>query len=464
MRKNLPQKDAKIGADPASTWIPLSELSRAPWIPVISMTLTDPPSKAPEGDTYLVPTGATGVWANQVGMLAQWHGEWTFAKPAEGHGISLPDGRIFELVGGTYIEKIAIDVQSGKWVYAEDTSTAVNSVVVNPVPAVTALAPGLTLRVKVKNSNTGKTRITVGDFPAMDLVRLDGSPLFDSDLVAGGIHDVVYDGTKFQLQNTSGTPQLRRNINLYVNGTIGNDANDGSANDADHAMATIQGAVNRAFSYGSSTYTVTIRVADGSYTAVAIPAPQTGPQGGPILRIIGNTTNPSTVVVNGGAGNAFAVSGPNTVTVSGIRAQTDPNGGRGFFAFQSSTLLVSQCETGDSGTAAFHASGGAELTIRDHRFAGNPGEYMYFAQLGGWIRLTGTQTIVTTIDKLSVCAEAYWCGIISTEIANFVNPEKVTAGNRYIADRNAVIDSGGRGPDFFPGVIAGVKTAGGQYQ
>ncbi|GGB12396.1 hypothetical protein GCM10011491_45340 [Brucella endophytica] len=36
-------------------------------------------------------------------QLAQWHNnEWGFNAPVDGHGISLPDGRVFERINGSY--------------------------------------------------------------------------------------------------------------------------------------------------------------------------------------------------------------------------------------------------------------------------------------------------------------------------------------------------------------------------
>src|SRR3546814_19996398 len=86
---------------------------------VTSKTLISEPCAPVEGDTYLIPTGATGIWAAAVGSLAEWNGSaWAYTTPPDGHGISLPDGRVFERIAGVYVEKIALDGQSGTWGYA----------------------------------------------------------------------------------------------------------------------------------------------------------------------------------------------------------------------------------------------------------------------------------------------------------------------------------------------------------
>lgn len=45
-------------------------------------------------------------------------GRMSIITPPEGHGVSLPDGRVFEKIGGVYVEKLALDTQTGKWNYA----------------------------------------------------------------------------------------------------------------------------------------------------------------------------------------------------------------------------------------------------------------------------------------------------------------------------------------------------------
>lgn len=83
-------------------------------------------------------------------------------------------------------------------VYVADTGT-VNHIVIAPVPAVTGLTAGMSFKIKVANGNTGAVDVTVGALAAKALVRRDGSPLVTGDLPAGGIVDVTFDGTSFQM-------------------------------------------------------------------------------------------------------------------------------------------------------------------------------------------------------------------------------------------------------------------------
>ncbi|MDZ7926153.1 MAG: DUF2793 domain-containing protein [Agrobacterium sp.] len=100
-------------------WQALQILGLAPdrrrrWLAINSMTQASPPGAPVVGDTYLVPANATGIWAANIGKIAQWSGSsWSYVTPPDGHGISLPDGRVFVRLASTYTELLATDTRSG---------------------------------------------------------------------------------------------------------------------------------------------------------------------------------------------------------------------------------------------------------------------------------------------------------------------------------------------------------------
>ena len=83
--------------------------------------------------------------------------------------------------------------------YVVDTSGVPNTVVANFSPAITALNAGDPIMVKIANTNTLPTQITVNALPAKAIVRNDGNltPLQQSDLPAGAIVFLLFDGTQF---------------------------------------------------------------------------------------------------------------------------------------------------------------------------------------------------------------------------------------------------------------------------
>lgn len=94
--------------------IPVAQLSLTPWVPVKSVSLTAPPANPAAWDAYIIPNGASGAWAGNAQKMAQWNGTaWKITTPPDGHGVSLPDGRIFVRINGVYVELTASKTFSG---------------------------------------------------------------------------------------------------------------------------------------------------------------------------------------------------------------------------------------------------------------------------------------------------------------------------------------------------------------
>lgn len=171
---------------------------RSAWQPVISLTITQPPTNPNVGDAYIIPTGAIGAWAGQAQKLAEWNGtNWSIISAKDGHGASLPDGRVFERVGGVYIEKLAQDAQSGKWIYA-DASGSANALTASLAPPLVSYTVGLQINIKIAANNTGAVTINVNGLGAKSIVDRSGMALSAGDLVAGEIVSLVYDGMRFR--------------------------------------------------------------------------------------------------------------------------------------------------------------------------------------------------------------------------------------------------------------------------
>jgi hypothetical protein len=70
------------------------------FIAVISATITAPPGSSSVGDTYLIPTGATGAWSGKNGQLAQQTaGGWVYRALPTGHMVGVADS-------GDYLKKL----------------------------------------------------------------------------------------------------------------------------------------------------------------------------------------------------------------------------------------------------------------------------------------------------------------------------------------------------------------------
>ncbi len=190
-------------------WQALQALGLAPdrsrrWLGVNSMTLSSAPGAPSAGDAYLIPVGATGIWAGNVGKIAIWSGaSWIYIAPTDGHGISLPDGRIFERIAGTYTEKVALDAQSGKWNYAIAGGTA-NALTASLSPAPPSPAPaGMSVVLKVATTNTGPATLNLNGLGAVNITTVTGALLAAGDLPAGIPVVLVFSGTAWILVGPS---------------------------------------------------------------------------------------------------------------------------------------------------------------------------------------------------------------------------------------------------------------------
>lgn len=449
-----------ISIDP-SLQVALQRLTRLPWLPIISMTLATPPASPVAGDTYLIATSPTGSWSGQAGKIAEYTtAGWAIITPPDGHGVSLPDGRVFERVSGTYVEKIALDSQAGKWIYAAD-SGSVNALVVTLAPIPAAYVAGMALRIKAANSNTGATTLNVNGLGSKAVVRRDGSMLRDSDVISGAVQEYVYDGTSFQLVSASGRAALVRNVDLYVNGSLGNDANDGTANISGKALATIQKAIDVAFSYPPSQYVITVHVADGTYDWFLTPT-----YGGPPIVVDGNSTTPSNVVVVGTSApeSCVLVQGPNTLTAKNLKVQAAGSGKRGLCAKQGGSLFTENTVSGAISGEVFAAFGGGSTVYPgNHTFSGDCGTFWYATNTSYIPFRTGVVFTFSTTITVTYGAFVNDCGVIQADIPppSFVNPGNVT-GQKWIAQLNGVINTQGAGT-YFPGTVSGASATGGQY-
>ncbi|MDE2426658.1 MAG: DUF2793 domain-containing protein, partial [Elusimicrobia bacterium] len=82
----VPGGAALIGSQSGSTvQQELNRLDGVTQLAVISSTVSTPPASPAQGDSYLVPAGASGVWAAQVNAVAVWqYGAWAYYAPKNG--------------------------------------------------------------------------------------------------------------------------------------------------------------------------------------------------------------------------------------------------------------------------------------------------------------------------------------------------------------------------------------------
>lgn len=457
----------------------LSSLSRSRrWLAVLSMTLSSAPGSPASGDSYLVPVGATGIWAGQAGKIAEWTGaSWAYLIPPEGHGISLPDGRVFERIGGTYVQKLALDAQSGKWTYAVAGGTAnALTITLNPAPA--ALVAGMSVDVLITTENAGAATLDANGLGAVPIKTMTGAALQRGDLPLGAVMRLVYSGAAWLLGGGIAYSETARipvaDIVLYVR-TDGNDNNDGGANTAVRAFATIQKAID----------TVTSRFSTSSVFGVRIILGNAGTYAAAV-----NNRYPGAITIEGSGGSYVITNGEIGV---GVPAAFASRTGR--ITLKNLTLE----NTAASGSAISCGVLGGYIgldTINIRSLLSNA-NYMpiYVVENGvcsvlNQIVVNGGDSTQRTMRALmhvdtggvfngapgpNPCtfymAPTSWAAgavdVVLGGIARFANvtlsPAGSFAGPRYYVASNGVIDTFGGGANFFPGSVAGSVGSGGQY-
>jgi hypothetical protein len=105
----------------------------------------------------------------------------------------------------TKLPAVPAAIQAGTPSYAADSSVSANTITValSPIPA--SLTNGMSVRVKVANTNTGATVMNINGLGNVSVVTPNGSALNSSALVANGVYTFVYDanGTRWQLQGVT---------------------------------------------------------------------------------------------------------------------------------------------------------------------------------------------------------------------------------------------------------------------
>ncbi|UGY23706.1 hypothetical protein HU675_0038135 [Bradyrhizobium septentrionale] len=350
--------------------------------------------------------------------------------------------------------------------FGTDTSTSSNVITVTPSPTITSLSAGAAIIVKLANPITGPTTLQVSGGTVIPVLSLAGQPLGFGAARAGEMLWMLYDGANWQIVNQ--LLPLQQNLTIFVNSSIGNDNFDGSQptiSGTKGPLQKIQTAINKAWSFPPSVFSITIQLADGTYNeAVSTPSFP-----GPGIIITGNAASPANVLVTG-ANNAhtFAVNGPNQMTVQNLKGTTGTGSGPPcLFIAQGSGAQLNTANT-ISGFVQFsvhEAFGPCFVSVGNHTYAGNFSQALN-AVFGGFVGLAQnsvfTISVALTCTAWGVASSGGSISVPAVGVPTFVSPGNVT-GAKWLASVNGTITTQGQGVNFFPGSIAGTAQSGGQY-
>ena len=453
---------------------------------VLDRDLSAPPASPAEGARYIVAASPTGAWSGHAGKIAAYQdGAWMFYAPLEGWiawvadedaavvwsgsawgGLTTGAGGAGTFatvgIGATADATNRLAVKSDAVLFSHDDVTPGNGSIQHKLNKQSAAKTATFL---FQSNWSGRAEMGLaGDDDFHFKVSADGTTWKEAIVI-----DRASGSVRFPL--TGGREKLAADRTYYVR-TDGSNANNGLANTAAGAWATLQYAYDYIagnIDFGGKS--VTIKVADGTYTAGLIVA---GPwTGGGTLVVEGNVAakaNCSIEVATGSSPFYILATLPGQLGIKGFRLKSTyatsvalvNHSGRGTIVL-SNLELAGASTTGYSGMIHAGEDGGRIIVASDIAITGSAAAFIV-AVSGGRIQFYG-QTIPLTGTLNFSWAFALSTGLseITAGGATFNVAGATVTGTRYSVSNNAIINTGGGGANYFPGSIAGGASAGGIY-
>lgn len=266
------------------------------------------------------------------------------------------------------------------------------------------------------------------------------------------------------LGSTNIRERLTADRTYYVR-TNGSDSNNGLANTAGGAFLTLQKAVNIALgTLDADSHTVTIKVADGTYSRGAtIPGPLLG--NGKLV-IEGNGATPANVKIQTTVDlAAIYVTGHGAkVTAQYLQVKCVGGGGIGLYAENGGVIEHKGISFDACSLAHCYAFGAGSLVqaIGDEAIVGASTAH-YWADSAGRIEASPGNNMVLsgTLNFGYAFATAGKHGLITAQTVSIYGG--TISGVRWYAASGGIIDAGGRGANVFPGNVAGFVVDWGAY-
>ena len=247
----------------------------------------------------------------------------------------------------------------------------------------------------------------------------------------------------------------------YYVRTDGNDSNNGLANTSGGAFLTVQAAMNKVATIDFGGFTITIQIADGTYSSTAAIVPRMTGQSGPANLIIqGNSGTPANVVLDNGAsfGKVITSKASTSVTVKDLKLTAATNG-YGLFS-DGGHIEFSNIDFGSCGQAHVFASRGFLTQTGNTTISGNAA-YHILSEFYGLVYLRSKTITASGSRAFTSFVLAQNGGGVDSSSMTFTG---TFTGQRYSSQANAIIQTYGSGASYFPGNSAGATSTGGLYQ
>ena len=435
-------------------------------IGLLDRDLAAPPASPADGDRYIVAAGATGSWAGHTGHIAAYQdGAWAFYVPTAGWLAWVADeSRTLVWNGAAWTDAAAGSLNPTPLVGINATADATNRLAVS-APASLFNHEGAGHQQKINKAGAADTASVLYQtaFSGRAEIGLAGDDDLHIKVSADGAtwkEALVVDRASgaVSLPLTPGRECLTANRTYYVSPSGSDTANDGlSAGTPYQTISKAYGVIAGSLDLGG--FTVTIQLADGTYTAgLAVSGPWTG--GGSVV-LQGNAATPGNVVINSAGYFGVVVTAPlpGTLTVQHLRLVC---GASGIHHGASGLLRFSNIEFGACG--AYHmetnAPGAKIEASGSYTITGNAVIH-WLANAQGLIVVAGK---TVTLSGTPAFSAAFAYATRLSQIQGYANTFSGTAtGTRYLVDGNSLIFTNGAGASAYPGNSAGSVSTGGQY-
>jgi len=433
---------------------------------VLDRDRTEPPALPDPGDRHIVAAGATLDWAGHDGDVAVRRTDaWAFHTPRPGwraHVLAealdvVHDGTGW--VAGTgpgtlqNVDGVGINSASdatNKLSVAADASLLSHDGAGHQLK-INKAAEGDTASLLFQDAWSGRAEMGLAgtdDFAVkvsadgstwhtgMTFAAATGRPSFPN----GGVREVLAAATEW-----------------FVDPVLGSDANDGRTAGAG-AFATIGKALQTIARLDGNGTEAAIRLADGTHAQSAplvINGPFVGFTG---IAIRGNVTTPSAVTVSGTSGALFSI-GPVRVGLSGLTMSCT---GSGSLIQQGNRSHVTWSNVVFGASNRFHVENDGGLSEITGSYAITAGAQLHI-KCGTGGQVTGSNFTFQLSNTPNFSLEFLLA--MDNAVISLWNPavSGSATGIRYVAVRNGIINTYGKGATFLPGNAAGSVSTGGQY-
>jgi hypothetical protein len=274
--------------------------------------------------TYTINTNSLLVWINGMKQIKgvdyteTSSTQFTLASPVLSTDIveviGFPLASFFQAGVGTNltdIPTVAI-VQAEAYSWLGTTAGSANAQTGSSIPVPVALGAGMVFRFIAGFTNSSITTLTLGTLGAKTIKKISNGALVDlesGDIVVGGVYQIVYDGTYFQLGGGASVNGASFSKNLLINGgfTI-------------NQIAYVSAAALASGNYGHDGWKAGAGGGDYSFTQLASNTQITIAANKTLIQVVEDKNVQSTRYVVSWTGTALGRVGVNSATPSGAYA------------------------------------------------------------------------------------------------------------------------------------------------